>query len=188
MEALFIDFVNSRWHAGRDGKIDPLTDLVWLNELAERWRLAPLARLTDAEVRGLASLRTLLGEALEALAEGQAPSPATTQQLNSCLALEPLRYELQPSDDGFRAVLRPIGSTSSSDTDDTSRATSELAPEIVRSFAEFIAAHDPHRLRICGNPDCRWVFYDETRNASRRWCGPTCSSLIKVRRYRARHR
>lgn len=189
MEALFIDFVNSRWHAGRDGKMDSLSELVWLNELAQHWGLAPLSELTDAEVRALVSLRTQLGEAIAALAEGREPSPATTGQLNLCLALEPLRYELEPSDDGFRAVLRPIGSTSnSSDTDDVSRATSELAPEIVRSFAEFIAAFDPHRLRVCGNPDCRWVFYDETRNASRRWCSPTCSSLIKVRRYRARHR
>lgn len=49
-----------------------------------------------------------------------------------------------------------------------------------------------HRLRAC--PDCQWVFYDSSRNASRTWCamtsgGPSgrgCGSIAKTRAYRAR--
>lgn len=49
-----------------------------------------------------------------------------------------------------------------------------------------------HRLRAC--PDCRWVFYDTSRNASRTWCAMTaggphgrgCGSIAKTRAYRAR--
>jgi predicted RNA-binding Zn ribbon-like protein len=49
------------------------------------------------------------------------------------------------------------------------------------------------RLKAC--PDCRFVFYDHTRNASRRWCvmspgGPSvraCGNIAKVRRYRDKH-
>jgi predicted RNA-binding Zn ribbon-like protein len=48
------------------------------------------------------------------------------------------------------------------------------------------------RLKAC--PDCRWVFYDHTRNASKRWClmtaggpgGRSCGSIAKVRAYRER--
>jgi predicted RNA-binding Zn ribbon-like protein len=48
------------------------------------------------------------------------------------------------------------------------------------------------RLKSC--PDCRWVFYDHTRNASKRWClmtaggpnGRSCGSIAKVRAHRAR--
>ena len=48
------------------------------------------------------------------------------------------------------------------------------------------------RLKAC--PDCRWVFYDNTRNASKRWClmyaggpeGRACGTIAKVRRYRDR--
>ena len=48
------------------------------------------------------------------------------------------------------------------------------------------------RLKSC--PDCRWVFYDHTRNGSKRWClmtaggpsGRSCGSIAKVRAYRAR--
>ncbi|GAA1677624.1 CGNR zinc finger domain-containing protein [Fodinicola feengrottensis] len=49
------------------------------------------------------------------------------------------------------------------------------------------------RLRAC--PDCRWVFYDTSRNGSRTWCAMTaggpfgrgCGSIAKTRAYRARH-
>lgn len=46
------------------------------------------------------------------------------------------------------------------------------------------------RIKAC--PDCRWVFYDHTRNASKRWClmtaggpeGRSCGTIAKVRRHR----
>jgi hypothetical protein len=48
------------------------------------------------------------------------------------------------------------------------------------------------RLKAC--PDCKWVFYDNTRNGSKRWClmyaggpgGRACGTIAKVRRYRDR--
>lgn len=48
------------------------------------------------------------------------------------------------------------------------------------------------RLKTC--PDCRWAFYDHTRNGSKRWClmtaggpgGRSCGSIAKVRAYRSR--
>ena len=49
------------------------------------------------------------------------------------------------------------------------------------------------RLKAC--PDCRWVFYDHTRNRSKRWClmnaggphGRACGTIAKVTRYRMTH-
>lgn len=49
------------------------------------------------------------------------------------------------------------------------------------------------RMKAC--PDCRWVFYDSTRNASKRWClmtaggpqGRSCGSIAKVQRHRQKH-
>jgi predicted RNA-binding Zn ribbon-like protein len=48
------------------------------------------------------------------------------------------------------------------------------------------------RLKAC--PDCRWVFYDNSRNGSKRWClmnaaGPgsrACGNIAKARRHRER--
>ena len=50
------------------------------------------------------------------------------------------------------------------------------------------------RLKACH--DCRWVFYDNTRNGSKKWCmmnaaGPLsrgCGNIAKARRHRARVR
>jgi predicted RNA-binding Zn ribbon-like protein len=50
------------------------------------------------------------------------------------------------------------------------------------------------RLKAC--PDCHWVFFDHSRNGSKRWClmtaggpeGRSCGSIAKVKRYRAKHK
>jgi predicted RNA-binding Zn ribbon-like protein len=42
------------------------------------------------------------------------------------------------------------------------------------------------RVRVCGN--CGWLFFDQTRNANKRWCTSTCSSRTKARRYYAKRK
>jgi predicted RNA-binding Zn ribbon-like protein len=45
------------------------------------------------------------------------------------------------------------------------------------------------RLKVCGNPECRWVFYDRSRNQQGRWCEMTvCGNRLKNRAFRARRR
>jgi hypothetical protein len=66
------------------------------------------------------------------------------------------------------------------------------AGEIFVIVLTAIAEDRLDRLKAC--PDCRWVFYDHTRNASKRWClmnasgpqGRGCGTIAKVRRYRQR--
>lgn len=43
------------------------------------------------------------------------------------------------------------------------------------------------RLKICPADDCRWGFYDTSRNRSKRWCSmEVCGNRNKVRAYRGR--
>ena len=45
------------------------------------------------------------------------------------------------------------------------------------------------RLRACGNPDCRWAFYDRSHSRAGAWCDmATCGNRIKNRRLRQRQR
>ncbi|MGW0480358.1 CGNR zinc finger domain-containing protein [Nonomuraea sp. NPDC003214] len=44
------------------------------------------------------------------------------------------------------------------------------------------------RLRSCEAAGCDLVFYDVTRNASRRFCGLSCQNRAKATAYRARRR
>jgi predicted RNA-binding Zn ribbon-like protein len=47
---------------------------------------------------------------------------------------------------------------------------------------------DPARVRMCEAPDgCGWLFYDETRNGTRRWCSmKDCGNRAKARRHYAK--
>src|SRR5919198_1059587 len=47
---------------------------------------------------------------------------------------------------------------------------------------------DLTRVRECpGSDDCGWLFYDDSRNRTRRWCRMEgCGSRVKMRRYYAR--
>jgi hypothetical protein len=45
------------------------------------------------------------------------------------------------------------------------------------------------RLRICGNPHCRLIFLDLSKNRARQWCDDGgCGNRDRVRRYRTRQR
>jgi predicted RNA-binding Zn ribbon-like protein len=51
------------------------------------------------------------------------------------------------------------------------------------------AQHDGtwSRLKVCGNPECLWAFYDRSHSRRGTWCNmASCGNLIKNRNLRAR--
>lgn len=45
------------------------------------------------------------------------------------------------------------------------------------------------RLKLCRAADCRWAFYDASKNRSRTWCAMgVCGNRAKTRSYRARQK
>ncbi len=45
------------------------------------------------------------------------------------------------------------------------------------------------RLKVCADHECRWAFYDQSKNRSRSWCNmAVCGNRAKAREYRRRHR
>jgi len=58
---------------------------------------------------------------------------------------------------------------------------------VVSSAVRVATGGAARRIKECANPDCSWLFYDETLNLSRRWCQVNyCGNLLKVREHRAR--
>ena len=45
-----------------------------------------------------------------------------------------------------------------------------------------------HRMKICAADDCRWAYFDSTKNRSRAWCEWGCGNKAKTRSYRARRK
>ena len=55
---------------------------------------------------------------------------------------------------------------------------------VLASAAELLASDRLGRIRECGAADCTWLFVDESRNRSRRWCDMTaCGNRMKARRH-----
>ncbi len=58
---------------------------------------------------------------------------------------------------------------------------------IVAAVFAAMADDDWGRLKLCDSQTCRWVFYDQSRNHSSRWCTmASCGNRQKARRFRAR--
>jgi predicted RNA-binding Zn ribbon-like protein len=58
---------------------------------------------------------------------------------------------------------------------------------VVWSAASLIVSEEAPRIRICGGPDCGWMYVDRSRNKLRRWCQmETCGTREKSRRRYAR--
>jgi predicted RNA-binding Zn ribbon-like protein len=57
------------------------------------------------------------------------------------------------------------------------------------SAAELMTSSEMDRVRACGNPECRWLFLDTSKNHTRRWCDmKICGNRMKARRFKAQHR
>ena len=58
---------------------------------------------------------------------------------------------------------------------------------IVAAVFTSMGEADWARLKLCGSSSCRWVFYDQSKNHSSRWCRmASCGNRQKARRFRAR--
>ena len=74
---------------------------------------------------------------------------------------------------------------------------SRLEPEaggVVGAIGRIVAALDTASrdeawplLKLCGDPACRWAFFDQSRNHSSRWCDmKSCGNRHKARVFRSR--
>ena len=171
--------MNSRWtdHLGSDRVYDRLPGAEWRRAFMARWGLLAIGTAASSEaIEGLRALRGLLRRLLEAYARGDTLVAADVGALNGFLGASPRTMRLEAAGDRHRLVEVPARY-------DWRWALAEVA----ESAADLLAAGERARLKVCANPACSWMFYDETRNASRRWCeGDICGNLLKVRRHRAR--
>jgi predicted RNA-binding Zn ribbon-like protein len=63
-----------------------------------------------------------------------------------------------------------------------------LAPALW-SLADLLTGPDRTHLRECANDRCLWLFLDDSKNGSRRWCSmQSCGNRAKARRHYLRER
>jgi predicted RNA-binding Zn ribbon-like protein len=170
----WIDLVNSEYRDGLGGMTDRLQDAGWRTLFLSVSALSPVSR-RPFPTPAFKRLRAHLRIAATQIAEKRTVSPATLRSLNKALSNEVSR-SIERDGHRYKIVIGPATST-----------WSWVAAEITASFAEFLQSNQLHRLKICPNPACRWVFYDESKSNTRRWCNDRrCGNRDKVRRHRAR--
>ena len=60
---------------------------------------------------------------------------------------------------------------------------------VVDAAADLLTCSDCLRIRECSEKTCRWLFLDQSKNHSRRWCDmKICGNRAKARRFYARLR
>ena len=145
---------------------------------AHHWHL-PITSPPDAlALAALRALRALLREMFETAASGQPVTDAQLEELNAFLALAPVMRRVQRSGSGvhLETILLQEGWIA-------------VAAQIAASWVEVLESIPLARLKVCANPDCHWVFLDQSHNLSRCWCRQwACGNLMKVRQFRARAR
>jgi predicted RNA-binding Zn ribbon-like protein len=178
METIFLDFINSEFRDFRGRWVrDDLQQPAWLEQFLVKWELQVDRPPDGATLTTLIALRTLLRSLIDALAEGQSADQEQAA-LNAILLKIPFSRHLIKDTAGYRLEMVPL-----------KKDWDWVQAEIAASFAQLLADQDPKRLKICANPNCRWVFYDESKSRTRLYCtSDKCANLLKVRRFRARRK
>lgn len=175
-----MDFVNSIWRdwRGGGGSEDRLENAEWLQGFIAKWNLPGLEPAQARNIDRLRELRELIGQMTNLLTSGKPLLAEQLDALNRIMKQGPVVFHVAAQEDGYKVSPVPL----SNDTD-------HLMASIAASFAEWIGKGDHSRVRICENADCLWVFYDDTKNRSKRYCDDRlCGNLMKVRRYRAKNK
>ena len=59
--------------------------------------------------------------------------------------------------------------------------------KLAQAASDLLLSSDAERVKDCGDPTCRWLFLDLSKNHTRRWCDmKTCGNRMKARRHQAR--
>jgi predicted RNA-binding Zn ribbon-like protein len=127
--------------------------------------------------RGAIALRETTYRIFHAVASGSAPADGDLSELNRELKETPAREALQRIGGafGWRVEGKPLAT-----------ASALLAP-VLWSAGDLLAGPQLERVRECANGKCLWLFLDESKNGSRRWCSMTaCGNRAKAHRHYAR--
>jgi predicted RNA-binding Zn ribbon-like protein len=166
---LLQDFLNT-------ADIESRSDLVGTPSALAEWLGArglgdDTQRVSAAEHARVLELRERLRDALEAATHGLESDDAH-RRLDEIASSVPLRLRF-----GEGGHLEPAQGR-----------TASAIGSILATVYDATRDDALQRLKVCRNHDCRWAFYDTSRNRSGVWCSMAiCGNRQKGRVYRRRH-
>ncbi len=165
---LCLDYANTRYWRPR---AEPTETLNAAEDLAA-WARAAKAP-AKKEFEHALELREALYRLFDATAQGKTPATRDVQTLNAALAEAPSRSRLRKEGDGFSWDVETKAST----------ALGLLAP-VLWSAGDLLTGGKLDKVRRCANPECGWLFLDDSRAGKRRWCSmQACGNRAKAKRH-----
>ncbi|HEV7368631.1 CGNR zinc finger domain-containing protein [Arenibaculum sp.] len=183
-DGLCLDFANTRYWRGSAQPTETLSGfgdlLAWCEGAGvldpggggalRAWgdaRRHEADRLAGKAVKAREAIYRLFG----AVTAGDRPDEHDLERLNRLLAAAPERAVLADDARGWR--LPPAEPS----------AASLLAP-VLWSAGDLLAGPRMGRVRRCANDGCLWLFLDDSKGGTRRWCAMSaCGNRAKARRH-----
>ena len=183
---LALRFVNTRYWRGSPVQTETLGNCAdWLQWIVDNsgypatelhgigaWAQQQPAKATRLFEAALA-LREALFRALSAIAAEQPVPDADLALINELLVQASPRHALVAAGSGYAwrgTALKP--------------GVPVLLAPVLWSAADLITRGAQRRIRQCANPKCLWLFIDESKSGTRRWCDMgACGNRAKAQRH-----
>jgi predicted RNA-binding Zn ribbon-like protein len=106
---------------------------------------------------------------------GGTPQANHVAELNQWIGAAPVRKQL--ADDGRRWCF------------EASPSVLALLAPVLWSAGDLLTSGRLPRVRACANPQCRWLFLDDSKAGTRRWCSMSaCGNRAKAHRHYQRRK
>ncbi len=171
---LCLDFANTRFWRGQ---AEPTETLNAPEDLAA-WSAAngglrPARAPSRREFERAIELRETLHRLFDTEAQAKPPAARDLEALNRALAAAPARTTLRRERGAYGWEVDVKSGT----------ALALLAP-VLWSAGDLLAGPRLGRVKRCANPECGWLFLDDSRAGKRRWCSmQACGNRAKARRH-----
>jgi predicted RNA-binding Zn ribbon-like protein len=185
-DGLCLDFANTRYWRGSEDPTETLSGLgdllAWCETagVADGHAVADLKAWEKRHCQKAASLfdtaialREAIYRLFGAVAAGAPPPGADISRLNHLIAAAPCRAELAVAGEIMGWRVPPAKPD----------AASLLAP-VLWSAGDLLVGTRLPRVRRCANEACLWLFLDDSKSGTRRWCSMSaCGNRAKAHRH-----
>lgn len=187
---LCLGFANTRYYRGTDPPTETIADLdallAWcrassgLSAGGERLlRRAWQQDVTAQAWRDAIALRETIYRIFFSTAEGRMPAVADLDVLNRALEAAPDRIGVARAGPGFAWRVAPV----------TQPSIPALLAPVTWSATGLLTGPRLTRVRHCANERCLWLFLDDSKSGTRRWCSMSaCGNRAKAHRHYVRHK
>ncbi len=184
-ETLSIDFANTLYWRGADAPTEtfctPGDLFTWCREqarvpagLADACRAQAQQRNGEPAMLARAlALREALYRLFHAQAERREPQAGDLALLGGFLVEAAPRVELARVDGGYAWRIGEAGAT-----------LAGLLSPVLWSATDLLGGARLAKVKRCANDACQWLFIDDSKNGSRRWCSmSSCGNRAKAYRH-----